>query len=160
MKRIIAAGIICLIPAGAALAQQPPQLQPSPTGEWRVKDGTADIRVVNCGGAMWGVIAWTKGGPANTDTDKNNPDPALRNRPVLGLPILLNMQPSEGKWEGEVYNAENGKTYSSNISLVSPDVLAIEGCVLGFLCGGENWTRVPLPKGSPTDQAVCAKLSK
>jgi uncharacterized protein (DUF2147 family) len=153
MKRLIAAGIACLIPAGAALAQ-------SPTGEWRVKDGTADIRVVDCDGAMWGVIAWTQGGPNNTDTDKNNPDPALRNRPVMGLPILINMHPAEGKWEGSVYNAENGKTYDANISLVSPDVLQIEGCVLGFLCGGENWARQPLPKGAPSDKAVCAKLVK
>jgi uncharacterized protein (DUF2147 family) len=153
MKRLMAAGIACLIPAGAALAQ-------SPTGEWRVKDGTADIRVVDCGGALWGVIAWTQGGATNKDTDKNNPDPALRDRPVLGLPILINMQPSEGRWEGSVYNAENGKTYDSSISLVSPDVLAIQGCVLGFLCGGEEWTRQPLPKGAPSDKAVCAKLVK
>ncbi len=153
MKRIIAASIVCLIPATAALAQAP-----SPTGEWRVKDGTADIRVVDCGGAMWGVIAWTKGPTTNTDTDKNNPDPALRNRPIVGLPILINMKPAQGRWEGEVYNAENGKTYDANISLVSKDVLQIEGCVLGFLCGGENWTRVPFPKGSPTDKAVCSKL--
>ncbi len=157
MKRFIAAGIACLIPAGAALAQP---AAPSPTGEWLVKDGTADIRIVDCGGAMWGVIASTKGGGTNTDTDKNNPDPALRNRPVMGLPILINMRPSEGRWEGQVYNAENGKTYEANISLVSQDVLQIEGCVLGFLCGGENWTRQPLPKGAPSDKAVCAKLPK
>lgn len=157
MKRLIAAGIACLIPAGAALAQP---ASPSPTGEWRVKDGTADIRVVDCGGALWGVIAWTAGPANNTDTDKNNPDPALRNRPVMGLPILINMRPSEGRWQGSVYNAENGKTYDANISLVSPDVLQIEGCVLGFLCGGENWTRQPMPKGAPADKAVCAKLPK
>jgi uncharacterized protein (DUF2147 family) len=151
MKRLIAAGMACLIPAGAALAQ-------SPTGEWRVKDGTADIRIVDCGGAIWGVIAWAKGEEAAMATDKNNPDPALRDRPIMGLPILINMHPSEGRWEGQVYNAENGKTYDANISLVSPDVLQIEGCVLGFLCGGEEWTRQPLPRGAPSDRAVCAKL--
>lgn len=150
MKRFIAAGIVCLIPASAALAQ-------SPLGEWRVKDGTADIRIMQCDKALWGVIAWTKG-PAGTD--ENNPDPALRSRPVMGMPILINMQHAGNRWEGQVYNAENGKTYDANISLVSQDVLQIEGCVLGFLCGGENWTRVPLPKGAPTDQAACSRLPK
>ena len=63
------------------------------------------------------------------------------------MPILINMKQTEpNRWEGEVYNAENGKTYTSNISLVKDDVLRIEGCVWGILCGGENWTRVTPPK--------------
>jgi len=151
MKRFIAATAVCLLTAGAALAQ-------SPLGEWRVKEGTADIRIVQCNSGLWGVIAWTKGPPG---TDENNPDPALRNRSLMWMPILINMQPANGRWEGQVYNAENGQTYTSYISLLSPDVLKIEGCVLGgLICGGEDWTRVPLPKGSPKDQAVCSGLPK
>jgi uncharacterized protein (DUF2147 family) len=151
MKRFIAAAVIGLLPVGSALAQ-------SPLGEWRVKEGTADIRIVQCNGGLWGVIAWTKGTPG---TDDNNPDPALRTRSLLGMPILINMQQSGDRWEGQVYNAENGQTYTSYISLRSPDVLQIEGCVLGgLICGGEDWTRVPLPKGSPKDQAVCSGLPK
>jgi uncharacterized protein (DUF2147 family) len=93
--------------------------------------------------------------------DENNPDPAKRSRSVLGLPILINMRATTSQWDGEVYNAENGSTYQSHIRLVSPDVLSIEGCVLGgLICGGENWTRVPLAKGSPPDQAVCSRLPK
>jgi len=113
---------------------------------------------VNCAGALWGVIAGTIGGASNTDTDKNNPDPALRNRPIMGLPILIDMRPSQGRWTGRVYNAENGKTYDANIGLVSGNVLHIEGCVLGFLCGGENWTRQPSPKGATSDRDVCSQL--
>ena len=156
MKRFIAAGAVFLLWAGTALAQSP--VGQSPLGEWRVKDGTADIRIVQCDGALWGVIAWTKTPPG---TDDNNPDPALRGRSVLGMPILINMQPAGDRWEGQVYNAENGQTYSSNISLVTPDVLKIEGCVLGgLICGGEDWTRVPLPKGSPKDQVACSRLPR
>ena len=50
---------------------------------------------------------------------------------------------SDGRFEGEVYNAENGKTYRSRIWLKSADVLRIEGCLL-FFCGGEDWTRTKL----------------
>jgi uncharacterized protein (DUF2147 family) len=153
MRRFMAAGLMCAISASAALAEAP-----LPTGQWRVQDGTAAIRVVNCAGALWGVIAGAIGGASNTDTDKNNPDPALRNRPIVGLPILIDMRPSQGRWTGRVYNAENGKTYDANIGLVSGNVLHIEGCVLGFLCGGENWTRQPSPRGAPSDRDVCSQL--
>lgn len=69
----------------------------------------------------------------------------------MGLPILLNMKRVEGnRWDGQVYNAENGKTYTSRISLVKDDVLRIEGCVFGGLfCGGENWTRFSSAKDRP-----------
>jgi uncharacterized protein (DUF2147 family) len=123
------------LPADSAVAAEP-----QPTGEWRVANGLANIRIDDCGGVLWGVISWEKepGG-----VDSNNPDRALRTRPTLGMPILLSMKPTKpGLWQGEVYNAENGKTYDSKISLSAPDVLRIEGCVLGFLCGGEDWTRV------------------
>src|SRR5215510_10927066 len=126
--------------AGSALAADP-------TGDWRVADGVANIRIAQCNGNMWGVVSWEKtpGG-----RDKNNPDAALQSRPTLGMPILLAMKkkPGADAWEGEVYNAKDGKTYSSTIKAVSADQLEIQGCVLGFLCGGETWTRVGPPIAS------------
>src|SRR5215468_6938831 len=103
-------------------------------------DGRANVRIDDCDGILWGIISWEKepGG-----VDSYNPDPAERNHPTLGIHILRAMKPTKpGLWQGAVYNPENGKTYDSRISLASPDVLRIEGCVLGFLCGGENWTRI------------------
>ncbi len=123
-----------------------------PTGDWRVAEGVANIRVAECNGAMWGVVAWEKkpGG-----IDQNNPDVSKRSRPTLGMPILLEMKKKAEKdeWEGQVYNAKDGKTYDSTIKLVSPDQLEIEGCVLGFLCGGETWTRVAPPISSSSSHA-------
>ena len=46
------------------------------------------------------------------------------------------------QWEGQIYNSEDGNTYSASITLSDPNTLRVQGCVLGFLCGGENWTRV------------------
>jgi uncharacterized protein (DUF2147 family) len=151
MKYIIVAGVFSLVSMGTALGQ-------SPVGEWLVEDGTAHIRIVSCGNALWGVISWTKGAPGK---DENNPEPAKRNRSVLGIPILINMKPSGDRWDGDVYNAENGKTYSSHINLVSADVLKIQGCVFGgLICGGENWKRVPPAKGGQSDQAVCSGVGR
>jgi uncharacterized protein (DUF2147 family) len=109
------------------------------TGEWLVEDGVAQIRIVNCDNAFWGVVSWEKD-PSGRDTE--NPDPSKRNRPTLGMPTLLDMRATaSGKWKGKVYNAEDGQTYDASITLRDANTLHIEGCVLGFLCGGENWTR-------------------
>src|ERR1700722_14052703 len=141
-------------------------LAADPTGDWRVADGVANIRVAECNGNMWGAVSWEKtpGG-----RDSNNPDVSKQNRPPLGMPILLDMKKKPGldQWEGQVYNAKDGQTYSSTIKPVGTDQLEIQGCVLGFLCGGETWTRVapPIPsspvnsmaKGSPKTTAALPK---
>jgi len=131
-----------------------PALAADPTGDWRVADGVANIRVAECNGSMWGVVAWEKtpGG-----RDKNNPDVSKQNRPTLGMPILIDMKKKAGvdQWQGQVYNAKDGQFYSSTIRPIGPDQLEIQGCVLGFLCGGETWTRVagPIPSSPANSMA-------
>jgi uncharacterized protein (DUF2147 family) len=143
-RTIVYSGIFLATGLNAALAADP-------TGDWKVADGVANIRVAQCSGSMWGVVAWEKqpGGK-----DKNNPDVAKQSRPTLGMPILIDMKkkPGADAWEGQVYNAKDGQLYSSTIKPVGADQLEIQGCVLGFLCGGETWTRVgpPIPS-SPTN---------
>jgi uncharacterized protein (DUF2147 family) len=130
--------LVCMQPAWAD----------GPTGEWLVAGGVAQIRIEDCGGRMWGIVSWEQrpGG-----IDQYNPDPGKRNRPTLGMPVILGMQPVQpNRWEGEIYNSENGKTYSGRIILTSPDVLRVEGCLLGVLCGGQNWTRVKVEQPAAT----------
>ena len=131
-----------------------PALALDPTGDWRVADGVANIRVAQCNGSMWGAVAWEKT-PGGRDT--NNPDVSKQNRPTLGMPILIDMKKKPGvdQWEGQVYNAKDGQFYSSTIKPVGPDQLEIQGCVLGFLCGGETWTRVapPIPSSPANSMA-------
>jgi hypothetical protein len=58
------------------------------------------------------------------------------------MPILLNLeQEKNNRWNGQVYNSEDGHTYSATIALVNPDTLRVQGCFLGILCGGETWSR-------------------
>ena len=131
-----------------------PALAADPTGDWRVADGVANIRVAQCNGSMWGAVAWEKT-PGGKDT--NNPDAAKQSRPTLGMPILIDMKKKPGvdAWEGQVYNAKDGQLYSSTIKPVGTDQLEIQGCVLGFLCGGETWTRVgpPIPSSPANSMA-------
>ena len=131
-----------------------PALALDPTGDWRVADGVANIRVAECNGSMWGAVAWEKvpGG-----RDINNPDVSKQNRPSLGMPILIDMKKKPGvdAWEGQVYNGKDGQFYSSTIKPVDADHLEIQGCVLGFLCGGETGTRVagPIPSSPANSMA-------
>jgi uncharacterized protein (DUF2147 family) len=131
-----------------------------PWGEWLVKDKTAQIRIADCASALWGVISWE----ADQGVDAKNPDLGKRSRPTLGLPILLGLKASgPNRWEGALYNAENGKTYSGGVTVVSAEVLRVRGCVLGFLCGGEDWTRgYPSRPGAipESDSALCARLGQ
>src|SRR5882672_9299786 len=157
-RTIVYSGVFLATGLNVALAADP-------TGDWKVADGVANIRVAQCSGNMWGVVAWEKtpGGK-----DKNNPDAAKQSRPTLGMPILIDMKKKAGveAWEGQVYNAKDGQLYSSTIKPVGTDQLEIQGCVLGFLCGGETWTRVgpPIPsspansmaKGAPKGPAGAA----
>jgi uncharacterized protein (DUF2147 family) len=148
VRTIVYSGVFLATGFNAALAADP-------TGDWKVADGVANIRVAQCSGNMWGVVAWEKtpGGK-----DKNNPDAAKQSRPTLGMPILIDMKkkkPGVDAWEGEVYNAKDGQLYSSTIKPVGTDQLEIQGCVLGFLCGGETWTRVgpPIPSSPANSMA-------
>ena len=121
-----------------ATAAAQPQQAGGPAGIWRVEDGKAMIRIVDCGGQYWGVVAWAK----TPGTDSKNPDPALKTRSTLGMPVLLGMRAGgQGKWTGHIYNAEDGQTYEGHISLTSANALRVEGCVLGIMCGGETWSR-------------------
>jgi len=85
-RTIVYSGIILATGVNLALAADP-------TGDWKVADGVANIRVAQCNGNMWGVVAWEKvpGGK-----DKNNPDTAKQSRPTLGMPILIDMKKKPG----------------------------------------------------------------
>src|SRR5438105_8093314 len=147
MRTVVYSGIFLATGFTSALAADP-------TGDWRVGDGVANIRVAECNGRMWDVVAWEKtpGG-----RDKNNPDVSKQNRPTLGMPILIDMKkkPAVDQWQGQVYNAKDGQFYSSTIKPIGSDQLEIQGCVLGFLCGGETWTRVagPIPSSPSNSMA-------
>ncbi|HLH11309.1 MAG TPA: DUF2147 domain-containing protein [Methylovirgula sp.] len=112
-----------------------------PTGDWRVADGTATIRIHKCGPGLCGVVAATASAPGK---DVRNPDPRKRNRSVIGLEVLINLRPAgPNSWAGTSYNANDGQYYSVRLSVVDESDLKVEGCAPGGgACGSETWTRV------------------
>lgn len=76
--------------------------------------------------------------------DLENPDPKLRERPILGLQILGGFTWDDGKWTGgTIYDPANGKTYKAQITLDGRDRLALRGYIGVPLFGRTStWRRV------------------
>lgn len=133
MNKILAITIlIFLIPTG--LVAQSAQ----PTGFWHLNGGKFGITINHCGYDLCGTLEYLRDpldryGRPKTDIENSNPD--LRNRPLLGVPLLLSLRSSRhGEWVGQIYNPDDGRTYDATLSVIGPDRLNVEGCVLAVLC--------------------------
>jgi uncharacterized protein (DUF2147 family) len=127
-----------------------PALANDAVGTWLVEEKSAVIKVEACEPGLCGLIGWAQ----TPGADRNNPDPAKRSRNIVGMQIFSMKPAGQNRWEGEIYNAKDGKTYSGRVALTGPNSLRIEGCVLGFLCGGETWIRAKCdePSANPAAQ--------
>jgi uncharacterized protein (DUF2147 family) len=129
-----------VVPKEGTAASSKPARRRTPVGEWLVEDGEGKIRIEPCGNNLCGFVSAAKNPKAK---DRHNPNPALRNRPVLGTPILINMKPNGRRWSGRIYNVKDGRSYTAHIALKSANTLRVEGCAFGgLICGGQNWSRV------------------
>ena len=139
---------LLIVALAAVLALSPAKAQNtggSPDGIWLTQAGDAKVHVSKCGAGICGVVVWLKepidpltGKP---QVDDKNPNPSLAKRPIIGISLFLGMRPAgPNQWSGQIYNADDGKTYASTIAVTGPGTLRVEGCV-GAFCGGENWTR-------------------
>ncbi len=152
MKTILAVCALSLV-ATTASAQQGTVM-----GTWLSESGVAQIKIGPCPDAASGPICGfvvslidPKGpdGAAvapDAATDYRNENPALRTRKVIGMPLIWGFkqaaQPNTFE-EGKVYNGEDGKTYSANISLQPDGKLRLRGFVGTPMFGKTQlWTRV------------------
>jgi len=126
---------------GAALAA-------NPEGNWLSEDGGTKVHLSNCGGGnrLCATLIWLDHpiDPATgkPKTDKLNPDPAKRMRPLIGLQVVKALAPSgPNTWSGRIYNADDGHTYKALLKVENESVAKVQGCVLAVLCKTHTWTR-------------------
>lgn len=147
---------------GATAAQDTTAVTPpSPVeGVWMTQSGT-ELTIAPCPGGFCGfiskIVVPEEILEANREAieqmspeqffDANNKDPALRSRPILGLQILaLRPGNSPAIFDGDIYNPQDGNTYSGYIEVQSYEMLRLNGCVLyNIICKGEDWIRAPEP---------------
>jgi uncharacterized protein (DUF2147 family) len=127
-------------------------------GVWLTASGVARVQIAPCDSPANGPICGTVVGlinPKGPDgqvvapemaTDYRNPDLNLRSRKVIGMPLIWGFKKTSDPTvfeDGHIYNGENGKVYSANISLQADGKLRLRGYVGSPMFGETQlWTRV------------------
>lgn len=108
-------------------------------GRWITPEGDSVVTIGPCGAAQCGRITrFLKPPPTPNPTDRNNPDPALRSRPVLGLAVLSGFADEGKDWRGRIYDPRSGRTYRSILSRNADGTLKVQGC-WGPFCRTQTW---------------------
>jgi len=123
-------------------------------GLWITPDGDCKIEIFCCGDKYCGRIAELKdpnypaddeGGMAGKPKiDRENRNPALRSRPLVGLQLMEGLTyVGKNVWEkGTIYNPDDGRNYKCKLTLSAPDRLEVRGYIGIPLLGGTSiWTR-------------------
>ncbi|WP_229243990.1 DUF2147 domain-containing protein [Emticicia sp. CRIBPO] len=102
-------------------------------GTWYNEEKSAKVQFYKQGDKLFGKIVWLDDPNKNGKprTDEFNPDPKKKELPLMGLIFLKNFKADGAKkWEdGEIYDPKNGKTYSSEMTLVSATQLNVRGYI-------------------------------
>jgi uncharacterized protein (DUF2147 family) len=110
------------------------------TGQWLTDTKDGIIEIAPCGQKLCGRLVKSLVPIKGPPFDRNNPDPALRNRPIIGLPVLTGFVEEAKLWRGSAYDPKNGKSYRSTLQRTGPNTLKLTGCVAIF-CRSVTWTR-------------------
>jgi uncharacterized protein (DUF2147 family) len=119
----------------------------APQGVWLTEDKDAALTITTCGPELCGRIIWLESATDPSGSlrlDKNNPDPAKQTRRICGLVVITGLKPSgPDTWEGNVYNPEDGKTYSGSVTVLSDNALKLRAYIgLSIFGRSQTWMRV------------------
>jgi uncharacterized protein (DUF2147 family) len=123
-------------------------------GSWSLMNHEAKFEIYKCGEEYCGKISYLSE-PDYPPTEKNglagrpkldleNPDPMLRGRPLLGMPLMEGFRYVGGNtWEnGRIYNPEDGRKYRCKLWLDGENRLKVRGYLgLAILGKTETWVR-------------------
>jgi uncharacterized protein (DUF2147 family) len=135
MRRLVLAASLALL-AAPAVAADPVD------GVWLNPSATGKVRLGPCEGdpgRRCGAITWLR----NVDPaarDANNRDPKLRNRALIGLPIMWGFRRAgPGEWaHGKIYDPRSGRTFGGKITAAPNGTLKVEACTL-LGCQIQTW---------------------
>jgi uncharacterized protein (DUF2147 family) len=169
MKRLavmLAAAVLCAaVPASAQDAD-------AILGLWATDPegggGEAHVEITKKDGKYVGEIVWlaeplappedASQPPGTPKKDINNPDPDLRDRPVIGLVIVKDfVYRGNGLWhKGTIYDPDNGKTYKCKMRFGDTErILKVRGFIGISMIGRTTiWRRV-----EPIDESITTRRS-
>lgn len=133
MKSVLRRTIFSYVLTGVALAGWAGQAAAqsaaaSPLGRWITASGNLEVEIAPCGNALCGTVTKVLANRSmSRDGEEMHP---VDTRPALGMQLLKGFVPTKTaesgsagstpvpiEWAGEIYNRENGKTYSCNMSI-------------------------------------------
>ncbi|MCK6421298.1 MAG: DUF2147 domain-containing protein [Aquabacterium sp.] len=142
MMKVVAAAALTLA-TGLALAQT------TPVGLWKTIDDETKqeksyVRITEAGGALTGRIEKILD-PAKQDSKCDKCADERKDKPVVGMTIIRNAKPDEGKehWEGgDILDPNNGKVYRLRLKpLDGGKKLEVRGYI-GPFYRNQQWIRV------------------
>jgi uncharacterized protein (DUF2147 family) len=130
-------------------------------GKWLHENQRIHIEIFPCEDRFCGKIVWLKNPndeQGNPVTDVENPDPALRDRPLMGALLLRDLrQTGPRTWEdGLVYNPDDGQQYRADMEMQADGTVDMRAYVLMPMLGK---TLVWTPVDGPTFASGVAKPS-
>jgi uncharacterized protein (DUF2147 family) len=121
-------------------------------GIWEPSSGKARVKIDQIDDKFYGRIVWLRepnDESGNAKKDKNNPDEALRVKPLLGYRMLRDFTFVEkNTWDnGTIYDPESGSTYSCTITMTDDNTLEVRGYIGVSLFGRTDvWKRLTVKK--------------
>lgn len=138
---------LLVLAALVLVAMSSTALAADPRGVWLTEDKDAALTITNCGDQLCGRIVWLERDTDRSGSlrmDRNNPDPAQQTQRICGMVVMSGLKPSgPDTWEGYVYNPQDGKTYSGNMTALSDEALKLRAYIgLPIFGRSQIWTRV------------------
>ena len=133
MKRILFRAI-----TAAALLGLPAAAMAAPLeGRWANPKRSVVVQVSQCGNAYCGTVI-----RASDKAKANARKGGTQN--LIGTRILSGLKPAgNNRYKGKVFVPKRSIYASATVRQVGPNVMEVEGCVVGgLLCDEQRWTRV------------------
>ncbi|HZX59973.1 MAG TPA: DUF2147 domain-containing protein [Mucilaginibacter sp.] len=102
-------------------------------GKWMSAEKNLIVLVYKSGDEFKGKIIWFRDDPSlpmDEWKDKNNPDPALRSRKILGMEILRDIKydADDHSWgDGMIYDAKHGREWNASAYINKDGLLKVKG---------------------------------
>jgi len=144
---LLSAGLLLAAVAPVQAADPLEQVRPSGDailGEWWTEKRDARVKFVRAtDGTYQGILVWDATDKDGSKKDSKNPDPKLRDRPVVGIVLMWHLTYKDNAYEdGRVYDPDSGKVYRVETKVESDGRLKVRGYVgLSMFGSTERWTR-------------------
>jgi uncharacterized protein (DUF2147 family) len=125
--------VTLLLAAASVFSKANAQNRDRICGKWMSSEKNLIVEVYRAGEQFKGRIVWFNDDPSKPMgewTDKNNPDPSLRNRKILGMDILRGMKydTDNDSWnEGMIYDAKKGREWNASAFIDEHGLLRVRG---------------------------------